>query len=140
MFAGTAFDRVRKRGGTGAGVVSAFVLAGAAYAPLVLLGDLKLAIAGIALWSIALAATESIGKAMIATIVPRGERGRAYGLYYLVWGVAWWFGSILLGALYDHSRTAASITAVGALVAGAVVVALSGRKLSAGRGDPAAAS
>lgn len=130
MIAGIAFDRVRDRGGTGAGVVSAFVLAGAAYAPLVLLGDTRLAIAGIALWSIALAATESIGKAMIATIVPRGERGRAYGLYYLVWGLAWWVGSILLGALYDRSRLVASTTAVTALVAGAIIVAFSSRRVA----------
>lgn len=127
MVAGTAFDRVRKRGGTGAGVVSAFVLAGAAYAPLVWLGDVRAAVAGIALWSIALAATESIGKAMIATIVPRGERGRAFGLYYLVWGLAWWAGSVLLGALYDRSRPAAAIVAVSALVAGAIVVGASAR-------------
>lgn len=127
LIAGTAFDRVRARGGTGAGVVSAFVIAGAAYAPLVWLGDPALAIAGIALWSIALAATESIGKSMIATIVPRGERGRAYGLYYLVWGLAWWAGSILLGALYDRSRALAATVAVASLVAGGVVVALSAR-------------
>ena len=127
VLAGSAFDRVRARGGTGAMVVSAFVVAGAAYAPLVWLGSLPLAIAGIALWSIALAATESIGKAMIATIVPRADRGRAYGLYYLVWGIAWWGGSILLGALYDRSRAVAAGVAVGALVAGALVVALSAR-------------
>ena len=72
-------------------------------------------------------ATESIGKALIATIVPKGERGRAYGLYYLIWGLAWWAGSILLGALYDHSRALASAVASGALVAGSIVVALSAR-------------
>jgi len=127
MLAGSAFDRVRARGGTGASVVSVFVIVGAAYAPMIWLGGLTVVIAGIALWSIALAATESIGKAMIATIVPRGERGRAYGLYYLVWGLAWWLGSIALGALYDHSRTLASTVAVAALVAGAVVVAVSSR-------------
>jgi len=129
--AGHAFDRVRGRGGTGAGVVALFVLAGAAYAPLVLLADAArpaLAIAGIALWSVALAATESIGKAMIAAIVPRGERGRAYGLYYLVWGLAWWGGSVLLGALYDRSHAAAAVTATCALAAGAAVVALSARR------------
>lgn len=126
--AGQAFDRVRARGGTGAGAVALFVTAGAAYAPLVLLADAgsaPLAIAGIALWSVALAATESIGKALIATIVPRGERGRAYGLYYLVWGLAWWGGSVLLGALYDAGRPAAAAVATGALLAGAAVVAAS---------------
>ncbi|MDQ3364899.1 MAG: MFS transporter [Myxococcota bacterium] len=128
LLAGSAFDRVRRRGGTGAGVVSTFVIAGAAYAPLILLADAdtpQLAVLGIALWSIALAATESIGKAMIATIVPRGERGRAYGLYYLVWGISWLAGSLLLGALYDRSRALASIVAMCSLVAGALVVACS---------------
>jgi len=130
VFAGLSFDRSRARGGSGAGVVALFVLVGAAYAPLVLSADANtpyLAIAGIAMWALALAATESIGKAMIATIVPKGERGRAYGLYYLVWGVAWWAGSLLLGALYDHGRGIASIVATAALVAGAGVVAFSSR-------------
>jgi MFS family permease len=130
IFAGSTFDRRRSRGGSGAIVVSGFVLVGAAYAPLVLSADAAsphLAIAGVALWTIALAATESIGKAMIATIVPKGERGRAYGLYYLVWGLAWWGGSVLLGVLYDRDRTIASIVATSAMIAGAIVVAWSAR-------------
>ena len=111
-------------------VLLLFVVIGAAYAPLVLSSDATtpaLAIAGIAMWSLARSATESIGKAMIATIVPRGERGRAFGLYYLVWGVAWWLGSLLLGWLYDHGRGTASIVATAALVAGAGVVAVASR-------------
>ena len=134
VIAGTLFDRNRARGGTGAGVVAAFVLGGAAYAPFVLASSGEapyLAIAGIALWSITRSATESIGKAMIAAIVPKGERGRAYGLYYLVWGIAWWAGSLLLGALYDHGRTPASAAAAAALIAGAVVIALSSRARTA---------
>jgi MFS family permease len=129
--AGVSFDRQRAKGRSGAGVVAVFVIVGAGYAPLVLSSDAStpwLAVAGIALWTLALAATESIGKAMIATIVPKGERGRAYGLYYLVWGVAWWAGSLLLGFLYDHARTAASIVATGSMLAGALVVAWSARK------------
>lgn len=140
FLAGHLFDRSRSRGGTGAGVVAAFVVIGAGYAPLVLLADRTspaTAIAGIALWAIALAATESIGKAMIATIVPKAQRGSAYGLYYLVWGVAWLGGSILLGTLYDRDRAIASVVAAVALVAGAIVVALSARVKSSPRGrDP----
>lgn len=130
IVAGSAFDRERARGRTGAGVVAVFVLVGAGYAPLVLSADAGAphrAVIGIGLWSLALAATESIGKAMIATIVPRGERGRAYGLYYLVWGLAWWCGSILLGVLYDHDRMLASLVATSSLIAGAAVVAWSSR-------------
>ena len=138
--AGTAFDRNRARGGTGAVVVSLFILAGAAYAPFVLSAGAStpyLAIIGLAMWSVARAATESIGKALIATIVPRGERGRAYGLYYLVWGVAWWAGSIALGAMYDHDRTLAAVFATAALVAGAVVIVFAARTR---RPAPAASS
>ena len=130
LAAGHLFDHRRKRGGSGAGVVALFVLGGAAYAPLVLGSSASapyLAIAGVALWAIARSATESIGKAMIAAIVPRGQRGRAYGLYYLVWGIAWWAGSLVLGALYDRDRTIAGAVAATALVAGAAVVALSSR-------------
>lgn len=139
LVAGHLFDRSRARGHTGAGVVAAFVLAGAAYAPLVLTssGDARLlAVAGIALWTITRSATDSIGKALIAAIVPRGERGRAYGLYYLVWGIAWWAGSLLLGALYDLDldRSTASVTAAAALIAGATVVALSARAAATDRG------
>ena len=131
LVAGSAFDRVRARGGTGASVVVAFVLVGAGYAPLILLARQdtpQLAFAGIALWALALAATESIGKAMIATLVPKGERGRAFGIYYLVWGGAWWVGSVVLGVVYDQSPLAASCIAASSLVAGAVVVALSSRR------------
>ena len=130
VVAGNLFDRDRARGRTGAGVVAAFVLLGAAYAPLVLAssGDAPyLVVAGIALWAITRSATESIGKALIAAIVPRGERGRAYGLYYLVWGIAWWAGSLLLGVLYDRDRTMAAVVAAAALIAGAAVVAQSAR-------------
>jgi len=44
-----------------------------------------------------------------------------------VWGIAWWVGSLLLGVLYDRNRMAAGATAAAALVAGALIVALSGR-------------
>jgi MFS family permease len=130
LAAGHLFDRSRGRGHTGAGIVALFVVVGAAYGPLVLMssaGAPYLAIAGVALWSITRSATESIGKALIAAIVARDQRGRAYGLYYLVWGVAWWGGSLLLGALYDRDRVLAAEVAAGALLAGGAVVALSAR-------------
>jgi MFS family permease len=135
--AGAAFDRRRAKGGNPGAVVALFVLAGAGYAPLILASDASspfLAVAGIAMWALTLAATESVGKALIATIVPRAERGRAYGLYYLVWGLAWWGGSVLLGALYDFNRGIASIVATSALVAGAAVVITATRDPTPTRG------
>ncbi len=133
LAAGLAFDRGRARGGTGAGVVALFVIAGAAYGPLSFAssGSLALAIAGIALWTIARASTESIGKALIAAIVPRAQRGRAYGIYYVVYGLAWWAGSIGLGRLYDADPSYAGVAATVSLTLGAIVVAISGTRRSA---------
>ena len=89
-------------------------------------GGLRLAIIGIGLWSIVNAATNSIGKAMIAAIVPRAQRGRAYGVYYVVFGLSWWAGSVLLGWLYDHTQYATGVVATVALVLGAATVMWSG--------------
>jgi MFS family permease len=110
-------------------VLATFVIAGAAYAVFAFESSATarvFAIAGVALWSLVHAATNSIGKAMIAALVPRAQRGRAYGTYYLVFGLAWWAGSILLGALYDRNHLVTGVTATCALVAGAVVVMWSG--------------
>jgi len=129
LVAGLLFDRRRAAGTTGAGVLALFVLIGAAYGPLAFAATAQapyFAIGGVALWSITHAATGSIAKAMIAAIVPRNQRGRAYGVYFLVFGIAWWAGSLMLGALYDRSHAAAGIAALVALVVGAAVVLASG--------------
>jgi MFS family permease len=129
LAAGLLFDRSRRRGTTGAGVLAMFVIVGAAYGPFAFAASVDapyFAIVGVALWSITHAATGSIAKAMIAAIVPRNQRGRAYGMFFLVFGVAWWVGSLMLGALYDQRPIAAGIAAVIALVLGAGVVMGSG--------------
>lgn len=126
LIAGALFDRAR---GRGALVVALFALIGAAYGPLVLATAAPTAVfGGIALWAIARAATESINKAMIATLVAKSARGRAYGLYYVVWGLAWLIGSVLLGALYDRSAALAGATSAIALASGAIVIALVGSR------------
>jgi MFS family permease len=140
LAAGLLFDRSRARGGTGAGVLALFVIGGAAYAPLAFGASATapyLAIGGVALWSATHAATGSIAKAMIAAIVPRAQRGRAYGAFFLVFGVAWWAGSLGLGALYDRSPHLAGAVATTALIAGAAVVMASGWSVRKGSAPPA---
>jgi MFS family permease len=132
LAAGLTFDRRRARGTTGAGVLALFVLVGAAYGLFAFAATAQtpwFAVAGVALWSITHAATGSIAKAMIAAIVPRDQRGRAYGLFFLVFGVAWWVGSLMLGALYDREPSAAGIAAAVALVLGAGAVMSSGLRV-----------
>ena len=80
LIAGSAFDRSRRRGGTGAGVLAAFVLRGRRLRALVLRRDADtpwLAIGGITLWSIARSAVRVNRKSLIAAIVPPDQRGRA---------------------------------------------------------------
>jgi MFS family permease len=133
LLVGGAFDRARARGGTGLTVLAAALLVAAASLPLVLLGNAATAIAGIALWAVGLGATESIGKATVAILSPRSRRGAAYSLYYLVFGVAWWLGSILVGVMSDHSRPLASGFGVIALLAAAATMLAADRAARAPR-------
>lgn len=61
--------------------------------------------AGIAVWGIGMAAQNSIAKASIAKFVVHSERGNAFGMYGTTYGLAWFFGSALMGFLYDHNLT-----------------------------------
>lgn len=125
---GSLYDRARERGGTGIGVLAIAALLAAAYAPMVLCGAQVPAMIGVAIWAAALAATDSIGKSVVAQLTPAASRGRAYGGYYAVFGLAWWVGSVIAGQLYDRSPAAAAGFASGCLVAGAAVLALTARR------------
>jgi MFS family permease len=85
-----------------------FVLAGVTliaslFAPLVFLGSLSWVIWGMVLWGIGLGAQESIMRSVVASLVLPNQRGTAYGLMNLVFGVFWAIGSIVIGFLYDIS-------------------------------------
>ncbi len=75
------------------------------FAPLVFQGNLYTAIAGMICWGVGMGAQESIVSAMLATILPAGKRATGFGVFYAVFGVAWFLGSALMGWLYDVSIT-----------------------------------
>lgn len=58
---------------------------------------------GIALWGVGMGAQESILKAAVTTMVPKSSRATGYGIFECSFGVFWFLGSWLLGALYDIS-------------------------------------
>ena len=58
-------------------------------------------ILGVMLWGIGMGAQESIMKAAIAEIVPKKNRSTGYGIFQTAFGVSWFLGSWLMGALYD---------------------------------------
>ncbi|RNI24949.1 MFS transporter [Flexivirga caeni] len=121
---GKVFDRVGLRS-----VLVVTVLT-AAYAPLVFLGGLPLAVIGILAWGLGMAAQESIIKAVLTTIVPADRRATAFGLFDTGFGVAWFVGSILLGVLYDTSLVALAVVSALVQLAALPLLVLTRRRLS----------
>ena len=105
---GRAFDRV----GLWAMIVA--TLAAAAAAPLVFLGDLRVAAVGMALWGLGMGAQESVMRAAVAAMAPKEKLGTAFGTMNMIYGVAWFGGSALLGVLYDRtSPSSVALVSVG---------------------------
>jgi MFS family permease len=103
----------------------------AALAPaMMFLGGFALAIAGTLLWGLALGAQDVIMSAAVARLVPEQARARAYGIFPAVYGVAWFAGSALLGALYDVSLAGLVVVAAAAQLAAIVPLALAIRASS----------
>lgn len=56
---------------------------------------------GILLWGIGMGAQESIMKAAVSRIIPKSMRSTGFGIFETGFGISWFLGSWLLGALYD---------------------------------------
>lgn len=119
--AALVFGHAYDRKGLRVLVLAALVLAAAGVLVLAVPG-LWAMIAGIALWAIALGGLESIAKAAITTLVPKPERGAAYGRFYAVLGVSWWAGSVVLGLAYDVSPAASGALVAVLALASAIVL------------------
>jgi predicted MFS family arabinose efflux permease len=79
------------------------------FPPLVFSGQPNLAVIGMILWGIGMGAQESIMKAAIASMVPIDKRASAYGIFSAGYGLSWFFGSAIMGMLYDRSVIAVVI-------------------------------
>jgi MFS family permease len=76
------------------------------FAPLAFLGSVPLLLVAMVAWGVGYATQDTLLKAAIAGVLPEGQRGLAFGLFYIGYGVGWLVGSIATGILYEHSRTA----------------------------------
>jgi MFS family permease len=94
---GRLFDRL------GIQIIIVAVLLSSIFAPLVFLGGFALSLVGMALWGLGMGAHESVMRAAIATMAPRDRRATAYGIFNTGYGIFWFLGSFLMGALYDIS-------------------------------------
>lgn len=64
-----------------------------------------LAITAVVLWGSVMGIHETIMRAAIADMTDISARGRAYGIFNTIYGVAWFLGSTAVGYLYDFNLT-----------------------------------
>lgn len=67
---------------------------------------------GLTLWGIGMGASESVMKCGVTTLSGKNHRARAFGTYELVYGIAAFGGSFLIGWLYDASTLALCLVSV----------------------------
>ncbi len=67
---------------------------------------------GIACWGIALGTQNALFRSVIAHLVPPQERSTGYGLFGVVFGLAWFLGSTLIGVLYDAAIALSACTSL----------------------------
>ena len=63
------------------------------------------AFAAVILWGAVMGIHETIMRAAIADMTGIRARGRAYGLFNTLYGVAWFLGSAAVGVLYDRNQS-----------------------------------
>ena len=106
LLGGKLYDRFGFSTLIGAMLIAAF------FAPFVFLGSLPLVVFGFLLWAIGTAAQSSLVRAALADMVPRERRAYGFGLFATIFGVFWFAGSAVMGALYDRSELALVIFSV----------------------------
>ncbi|MEN6592258.1 MAG: MFS transporter [Methanobacterium sp.] len=96
---GRLFDKI------GLSIMIVVALISSLFAPLVFLGGSYLAFIGMVLWGVSMGAQESIMRSSVAVMSTVEKRGSAYGVFQTIYGISWFAGSLLMGALYDFSIT-----------------------------------
>jgi predicted MFS family arabinose efflux permease len=100
LICGRLFDR------RGIAVLIPLTLLTSLFAPLAFLGGFWIALLGVALWGLGMGVHESIIPAAVATMIPAQKRPSGYGIFTAGYGVFWFAGSAIIGALYQFSMPA----------------------------------
>jgi len=123
---GRLFDR------HGIAMLVPLTLVSAAYAPLAFLGGLWASLVGVCLWGLGMGVHESIIPAVVAPMISPARRASAYGLFTGAYGIAWFLGSVAIGALFNVSLGAVVTFAVVAELAAVPLILLFRRQTAAG--------
>ncbi len=94
---GRLFDRI------GNPVIAIAIALTSAATPLAFLGRGGAAEAGVALWGVGIAVQDALLLALIAGVLAQRRRATSFGLYDLIFGLAWFAGSAISGVLLDRS-------------------------------------
>jgi hypothetical protein len=97
---GRLFDRIGKP------VIGIALALTSVASPLAFLGRGPAAQAGAALWGVGIAVQDALLLALVAGVLAHRRRATAFGLYDLLFGLAWFAGSAISGLLLDKSVTA----------------------------------
>ena len=103
---GRLFDRA------GIGILVPLTVVGAMFAPLVFLGGFWAGFVGVSLWGLGMGVHESIIPAAVAPMVSPDRRASAYGIFTGVYGIAWFLGSVVIGALLGISPGAVVVFSI----------------------------
>jgi predicted MFS family arabinose efflux permease len=122
---GRLFDR------SGIGILVPLTLVTALFAPLVFLGGFWAGLVGVSLWGLGMGVHESIIPAAVAPMVSPGRRASAYGLFTGAYGIAWFLGSVAIGALFSVSLGAVVAFSLVAEVAAVPAILVVRRRLRA---------
>ncbi len=115
------FDR------SGFGVLVLAAVLAAFFAPFAFLGSYPLAIVGMVLWGTGMGIQDSLMSAPITAMVSADGRAFAFGVFNAIYGVCWFVGSSVMGALYDRSVLALVIFSVVVQLASIPALLLAGR-------------
>ena len=97
---GRLFDRF------GVAILALGTLLSMAALPLGFLGGLPAAAVAVVCWGFGMGAQDACLRPAIANVVSMNKRGRAFGIFNGVYGVLWFVGSAVMGALYGVSPVA----------------------------------
>jgi predicted MFS family arabinose efflux permease len=61
---------------------------------------------GIALWGVGMGAQDALLPPVVARLTPRDRRAGALGTFDAAYGIAWFLGSVAMGALYVRAAWA----------------------------------
>lgn len=90
----------------------------------------NLVVISVLFWGAVMGCQETIMRAAIADLIPVERRGFAYGMFNTVYGAGWFFGSAVMGLMYDFYLTYLTLFVVMMEMASVLVLLLLRRKLS----------